>query len=170
MTPHKDEPDALDRLVAAYDRMLERVHDAEHATLPNLRKRVDVAREKAVELGELTREEADRIATYLQRDLRDAAEYLHDTGEELGAWLRFDLKLIERRVLDMFANVADRTRVELAELAERARQASLYHTGEITGPGTLYCTACGRAMRFHKAGHIPPCPSCHATQFQRAKP
>jgi len=171
MTPQNDEQDALDRLVAAYDRMLERVHDAiedaEQSALPNLRNRIDAAREKAVELGELTREEADRIASYLQRDLHDAADYLHDTGEELGSWLRFDLQLIERRLLDMFASVADRTQLELAELAERARQASLYHTGEITGPGTLYCSSCGKAMRFHKAGRIPPCPDCHATAFQR---
>ncbi|MCP4126955.1 MAG: zinc ribbon-containing protein, partial [Gammaproteobacteria bacterium] len=90
-----------------------------------------------------------------------------ETGEEFRNWFSFDLELIENRLLEMFANVADRTRVELDALAERAREAAFYHTGEITGPGTLICTECGKALHFHKAGHIPPCSKCHATSFKR---
>ena len=41
------------------------------------------------------------------------------------------------------------------------------HTGEVTGAGTLVCDKCGEKLHFHKAGKIPPCPKCHATQFHR---
>jgi hypothetical protein len=163
--------DAIGRMVAAYEKMLERVHEtldrAEQETIPQLKENIDQAREKAVELGELTREEADKVAGYIERDLKDAATYLHDSQEEFSQWLRFDLDQIGNRLLEMFADVADRTQVELSKLAEQARRAQLYHTGEVTGPGTLVCRWCGKAMHFRKAGHIPPCPKCRGTEFRR---
>lgn len=163
--------DPLGNLVGAYEKMLERVHQtlehAEQDTLPTLKRSIEQARERAVELGELTREEAERVASYVERDMKDAAGFLGETQQQLSDWLKFDLRLIENRLLEMFADVADRTRLELDALAERARQASFYHTGEVTGPGTLACRGCGKVMHFHRAGHIPPCPKCHGTEFQR---
>lgn len=165
--------DPMSRMVSAYDRMLERVNvaleHAEHDTLPSLRRNIDQAREKAVELGELTREEAERIASYIERDVKDAADFLARSQQALADWLRFDLELIEHRLLEMFTNVADRTRLELGALAEQARRASMDHTGEIAGPGTLVCANCGKEMHFHKTGHIPPCPACRGTDFRRGE-
>lgn len=159
-----------DRLVKAYERMLERtrtrIEQAEQ-DLPHIQDRVAEAREKAVELGELTREEAERISEYLKRDLHDAAQYMVDTGREMRDWWRFDLGLIEQRMLDVFTDVADRTRFELDQLVQRARAAGIRHTGEITAPGVLQCTACGKEMHFKRTGHIPPCPGCRGTEFRR---
>jgi hypothetical protein len=166
-----DKPDPLDRMVDAYVRMLERVdamlEAAEKSAIPTLRKSLEQARDKAVELNELTREEAERVSGYVERDMKEAARFLSETGTDFGNWLKFDLKLIESRMLEMLANVADRTRVELGRLAENARSASYYNTGEITGPGTLVCTGCGKALHFHKTGHIPPCGVCRGTVFKR---
>ncbi len=167
----EDNKDPLDRMVAAYENMLQRVDEllgkAEETALPTLKNGLDHAREKAVELNELTREEAEKVASYVERDLHDAATFLHKTGDEFKDWLRFDLELIENRLLDMFAKVADKTSLELGRFAEQAREASLYHTGEITGPGTLVCSECGKEMHFHKTGHIPPCAGCRGTSFAR---
>lgn len=154
----------------AYDRMMERVKAAmAHAGYQNLRHAVEIAKDKAVELGELTREEAERIGDYLVRDIEDVGTYLAETGGELKDWLRFDLHLIEDRLLEMFAAAADQTKLELLMLAERARQASLYHSGEITGIGTLRCDNCGKLLHFHAASHIPPCPKCHGAVFKRSE-
>jgi Na+/phosphate symporter len=167
-----DQRDAIDRLVDAYEKMLERVDEAfdkaQETTLPELKKNIEHARERAIEMGELTREEAEKIAGYLERDMKDAGEFLAKTGEEFRNWMRFDIELIEDRLLEMFASVADQTRLELEKLAERARQASIYHTGEITGPGTLVCSGCGNELHFKKTGHIPPCGKCHGTEYKRA--
>ncbi|MES9844303.1 MAG: zinc ribbon-containing protein [Candidatus Sedimenticola sp. PURPLELP] len=167
----QEKRDPVDRMVDAYENMLERVDEmlasAEKNTLPMLRQSLKDAREKAVELGELTREESEKISGYLERDMKDAAHFLSDTGDDFREWFRFDMELIEGRMMDMFAKVADRTRLELDRFAEQARQASMYHTGEITGPGTLVCNQCGKELHFHKAGHIPPCPKCHATEYKR---
>jgi NADH pyrophosphatase NudC (nudix superfamily) len=45
--------------------------------------------------------------------------------------------------------------------------ANEYHTGEITGIGTLFCDNCGHSLHFSKTGHIPPCPHCSHTRFHR---
>jgi DUF438 domain-containing protein len=160
-------------MVTAYENMLERVEEmlekAEETALPTLKKGLEYAREKAVELDELTREEADKIASYVERDMHDAASFMHKTGDEFRDWFKFDMELIESRLLDMFAKVADKTSLELGKFAEQAREASLYHTGEITGPGTLVCSECGKEMHFHKTGHIPPCAGCRGTRFARVK-
>ncbi len=163
--------DPLDRMVVAYENMLQRVEyilqKAEDTAVPTLKKSLEHAREKAVELDELTREEAEKIAAYVERDLHDAAGFLHKTGEEFRDWARFDMKLIESSILDMFASVADKTRLELERFADQAREAALYHTGEVTGPGTLVCSGCGKELHFHKTGRIPPCPGCHGIKFAR---
>ncbi|MBF0255459.1 MAG: zinc ribbon-containing protein [Gammaproteobacteria bacterium] len=162
----------IDRLTAAYERMLGLVHEGverfEQDTLPQLGERLDQAREKMVELGELSREEAQRLSDYLQRDIEDAGKYLADTGEEFRTWLKTDASLIEARFLHMLASVADQTSLQLKQWAERARQTP-YKTGEITGPGVLACKTCGEQIHFHKAGRIPPCPKCHATEFNRVQ-
>ena len=163
--------DPIDRLVGAYEAMLERVHEAaetgEKKTVPWLREALANAREKAVQLEELTREEADKVSRYVERDLHEAASFIADTGQEFRDWLTFDWRLMQNRMLDMFAGMADQTSQALRGFAEQARQASQYHTGEITAPGVLECTGCGETLHFEKTGRIPPCPKCNATTFQR---
>lgn len=173
MTHRNNPSDPDQRFIHAYDRMMEHLRNAlehiEHETRPALGHFIEAAQEKAVELGELSREEAEKIGNYLKRDIEDAAEYL--TGpeaKELSDWFKFDIGLIEDRLLELFTSVADKTKLELLQLEQRARRAGEYHTGEITGIGTLTCSRCGEALHFHAAGHIPPCPKCHATTFTRS--
>jgi len=157
-----------DKWVQAYNRMLERLraswHKAEEQTLPTLRENLDRAQEKAAELGELTREEAERIADYLERDLEDAGNYLDDSGRQLGDWLGFDLQYAESRLAELFAAVVDQSRVELGQWDRRIHER---HTGEITGIGILECQNCGEALHFERTGRIPACPKCGGTVFNK---
>jgi hypothetical protein len=163
--------DPVDRLVGAYEAMLERVHEAadtaEKKTVPWLREALANARERAVELEELTREEADKVSRYVERDLHEAASFIADTGQEFRDWVRFDWRLMQDRMLEMFAGMADQTSEALRGFAEQARHASLYQTGEVAAPGVLVCTECGEELRFEKTDRIPACPRCRATSFQR---
>jgi hypothetical protein len=167
-----EKPDTVDRLVDAYERMLkhiqETVEHAEKETVPAIRDMLAKARENVVELGELSREEANKVADFVERDIEEAASYIAETGEDLKSWWRFDLNLIEQRLLDAFSSVADQTSLQLRGWAEQARQASLYRTGEVSAPGTLVCTACGAEMHMRKTGRIPPCSECHGTSFTRS--
>jgi len=168
-----NDKDLEQKLIAAYDKMMQRVDkllsDAEHQALPALQKNIEKAKQQAIDLKELTQDEAEKLGRYLQRDIQDAAEHLEHSGEQLSSWFRFDIELIEDRVLDMFAKVADKTRLELTKLAEQAKRAQEYHTGEITSIGTLVCLECATVMHFKKTSRIPPCPKCHKTTFKRTR-
>lgn len=169
-SPNPNDP--VDRLVEAYERMLERVHETANSAgqkgLPWLRETLAGARDKAVELEELTREEAERISSYVERDIHDAAEFIADSGQAIQDWWQFDVAYVQERFFEAFAGMADQTSEALRDIAERAREASIYHTGEITAPGVLECTACGEQLHFEKTGHIPPCPKCQGSEFRRA--
>lgn len=163
--------DPVDRLVDAYEAMLERVHQSaegvEKQSLSWLRETLAEVRDRTVELGELTREEADKISRYVERDLKDAATFVAETGQELRDWLQFDWRLLQDRMLGMFVGMADQTALTLRNIADQAREATHYHTGEIVAPGTLVCAGCGEVLHFRKTGRIPPCPKCHASSFRR---
>ena len=174
MKENKNTNPTKDRLADAYGSMLERASGslkrAEKETLPVLRKLVQGASEKAVELGELTLDESEKIGQYLIRDIEDATHFLAETNNSLGEWLRFDLEYIEDKVLDMMQGMVNHTQLELDRIAEQAResdQEGLWRTGEIAGIGTLHCIECGRELNYHKPGRVPPCPKCHATIFVR---
>lgn len=161
----------VDKLVQAYHRMIERVRqgaeDAESRALPTIRHSIEKARDTAVELEELTHDEAEKVAYYLKRDVQDAGKHLAETRHELADWLRFDISLIEDQLLDVFSRVADRTRLEWLELQEELDKDPPYHSGEVTGPGSLYCAACNEAVHFHHVARIPECPACGNTTFRR---
>jgi len=167
-------PSSGEKLVHAYNRMMERVKDAlkqtEKTTMEAVQYNIDLAKEKAVELGELSREEAVKVGDYLRRDLEDAGEYLADSGAELSSWLHFDVEQVEDRLWEVFTAAADQTKLAFLELEQRAQRASEYHTGELTTVGSLHCIACGEILHFHGTSHIPPCPKCHATRFIRKPP
>lgn len=178
--PDKTEPGGkpgeqpVDKMVAAYEELLKRTQEtldtAQKDSVPRFRDLLEKARDSLVGIGELTREESHRVAEYLRRDVEDAATYIAETGQDIRDWWRFDLELVEQRMMDMFAKVADQTSLQLAQWAETARQMNLYQAGEITGPGTLVCDKCGAETHFIQAGRIPRCADCGGTTFRREQP
>ena len=167
----KDDQSTGEKWLTAYDDMMMRVktaiEEAEESTLPVLQRYIHNARDTAIELEELTKEESEKIAYYLQRDLEDAGKHLAETGHELGDWLRFDIHQIEERLLSVLASVADHTRLEIQQFERDIKEGPVWNSGEITGPGTLVCASCGASTRFHATGHIPPCAECGHTVFHR---
>ncbi|MCU7958503.1 MAG: zinc ribbon-containing protein [gamma proteobacterium symbiont of Bathyaustriella thionipta] len=166
--------DLNEKLVQGYESMLASIvsltRETEETALPALKELTAKAHEKAVELGELSREEADKVSRFLQRDILDAAHFLEESSQDFKTWLKFDIKQAETRLLDAFLSVADRTRTrtELAGFNRNTSPQEEYHTGEICGAGTLTCVQCGKELHFKKPGHIPPCPACKGTLFKRA--
>ena len=165
------QPEHQDHQVGVYNRMMERVRHAlettEHKARPSLEHAIERARERAVELGETTRAEAERVADFLRRDLSEMGRYVNETGKDYSAWFHMDVALIEANLLDLFASVADQTKLELAQWAVQADDSGDYRSGEIMAPGTLECVACAEQLRFGKAGRIPLCPNCQADKFRR---
>jgi len=170
MNATKNQPS--NRLVKAYNQMMasirEAFEDADTSDI-SLQKALNAAKEQAAHLGEVTIEEAHEISEYIKRDINDAAEYMMETSAEFSDWLMLDIEVIERKVVDMFLSVADKTRVELEQFKGQSQELSLYYSGEITGPGTLVCTECGKLVAFVTTSQIEPCAKCGNNTFKRAE-
>lgn len=158
------------RLASAYERMLERIRQGSEAgDGVRLSRLLDAAQRRAIELRELSREEAERIGEALRRDIAATAAGGAADRQALLDWLRLDLGIAEQRLLDLFSSVADRTRLGLLELemAARAADPRAWEAGQITGLGALQCTACRQTVRIRPPGRIPDCPDCRGTLFVR---
>ncbi len=160
-------------LITAYNQMMEEMRNAfEHAdtTDMNLQKALDQARRQAVHLGEVSVEEAHEIGEYIKRDINDAAEYMMESSAEFYDWLRLDIEVIERKVIDLFLSVADHTRLELEQFNQvkpETEQTTIYKSGEITGPGTLICESCGKTKSFLSSDEIADCEQCGHNRYIR---
>ena len=160
------------RLVGTYNQMMDHIRDAFENTDTSelsLQKALNNAKDQVIHLGEVTVEEAHEISEYIKRDINDAAEYMAESSAEFSDWLMLDIEIIERHIIDLFLSVADRTRIELEQFQNPPHDPNEYHSGEITGPGTLVCTQCGHHVSFITTGEIEACPECQNTRFQRAK-
>ena len=126
-------PTPAERLTRAYNRMMERIQelmeDAEDKGIPTLEEGIKQAGNKAVELGEITRDEAEEIGRWIKRDMEEASQYLASGGREFAAWLKFDIEQVEKRVLDVLLSVADRTKLELAAFERSMEAHNTYKSG-----------------------------------------
>jgi len=158
------------KLTKAYNDFMEYMYEATDDTLHSIAEGLEEAKEKISELGGLTQEEIDHVADAVSRDLQGAATSLPNNDmDSLSAWFKFDVELLENFALDSFLSVADKTRIELAQLAQIAEQYSHpYKSGDLTGPGTFVCQKCGKTIAFKSAGIIPVCPECGTETFIRS--
>ncbi len=159
-------PEDLETLGEAYRELLGKALRHARQTDALLHHAISEIRSELVAMGRVGEREIVQLEQYLKRDLRDAAHYLGRTGRELADWLGFDVALTEEAFWNMFLEAANKTTAELLQLRIQADAAG-YHTGEMTGLGTLVCDHCSGGLSFYKPGHIPPCPSCHNTRFHR---
>lgn len=159
------------KMEEAYQHMLERVYEHMTGEGVPLEKAIDLAREDTAQNKGIAPDEADKIAGYLLRDLQDLGDHLRQDKEkkDLRDWLLMDTTLIEAAIRDLLFSVADKTDVELMDLAEHHWRPTLLHTGEVTAPGVLVCTFCGEELHFDRIARIPPCPHCNNTEFKRLR-
>ena len=155
----------------AYEKILKRAakhfQHAEEKSLQLLHRLIDDARDEAITLKEMTKDDAHQVADYLKRDLSHATRYMAESGREFKDWFGFETLMVEAELLDLLFKAADPTIVELSEFRETLEQLATRHTGQITAPGTLVCDQCGEKLHFHRIAKVPPCPKCHGTVFHR---
>ena len=161
--PPNDPGEAMDE---AYELLLEKALKKAHQNGAFAHEMIDEIRDDIVALNKLRADEVAKLEAYVKRDLIDAARYKDKTGKELKDWLGFDVTLMQHEFWALFSAAADQTTTALNQLKQQAEYAE-YHTGELTGLGTLICDQCGEKLHFHKPGHIPPCPKCIGTHFHR---
>ena len=160
-----------DKLVEAFDHMVDQVnqsiHKAEESLSPTIDEMVHNAQKMARDVYALTQEESEHLAKTLKKDLRNANKAMNKEGKEMRDWLAFDLALAEDRFLDLISKAADKTWLDFHAFENETHMANSYRTGEVCNAGTLSCNKCGNEIHFTKTSHIPPCAKCHGTDFYR---
>ena len=161
-----------DRLSQGYEKLLAKVrwlfaNAEEH--VPTLEEALSHAKQECINNGDLAPEEADEVERFLRRDAEEAGAWLAQSSDDdphLGDWLRMDLQMLESWLWEAFSAIADRTKLELQEFTTTG-EPSIYHSGEVAGPGTLQCTSCGHELSFTRPEMIPKCPGCEHQEFVR---
>ena len=160
------------RLIEAYNQMMTSIRSAFEGSDDedmSLSKAMSMAKDEITHIADITQDEAEEISNFIKRDINDAAEYMMETSSEFSDWLMLDIEVIERKLIDLFLSVADKTRIELEQLGVQNRELSLYYSGEITGPGTLQCNSCGHKVAFTTTSQIENCSECGHNTFKRAE-
>lgn len=161
------------KALEAYDRMLERVQGrlklAQEASLETLEEEVRSAIQFEYELEEMTREEADLLGAYLQRDLAHLLHFVEETGEGLTEWLQLDISLLEHQLADRLLSVADRTLVDTLELRQKLENddAGHYISGEVATAGMFRCLNCSHMRCLTATSHLEPCDACGSHYYER---
>jgi vacuolar-type H+-ATPase subunit H len=163
--------DNKDRLVTAFDHMVDQVsdaiHDAEEALAPTVDEMVHNAQQLARELFTLTQEEAESLGSTLKRDMHKANKALNQQRKELKDWLSFDLTLVEDRFIEMIARTADKAWLDFRAFENENHQASVYLSGEICNAGRFSCSNCDNSLDLPKTGQLTRCPKCNHSEFYR---
>jgi len=159
-----------DRDIKNYERLAEKTRQMFESGKDKSAAWIDEALAKAAEqleeAGELTKEESQRAKEFLRKDLEATKEDFEKASQAA------------KRALDParagagFANLASHLFDVLGDTfkawAARSEEAVTFHTGQITGPGTLTCKACGTELHLDHTARIPPCPKCHKTDYRKS--
>lgn len=160
------------RLREGYRVMSERVHQLLQHTgegvVHTLEEALLKAREQAYTLGELSREEAEVVATALKCDVEGVALTMMQAEVGVKQWMDTDLTVAEHSLLERALSGADPTTLELLRLKElwMEREQAPVHAGTEAGEGAYECVACGEIIHLERAATVPPCPRCKGARFR----
>lgn len=116
--------------------------------------------------GDYTREKAEKVGAYLGRDLREFSKRAQQAGDTVVN--AFEPHRIYSGVQSGLSKLLKSSAEILKEWAERSEHHLEFKTGEITCPGTLTCSDCGKEMHVKSTVRIPPCSQCHKTTFRKS--
>lgn len=173
MSDHTDEGSKA-RLEVAYDRFAQHVVEAVQSGRKLGRQEFEAAMEKTRQqlaaAGEFSAGQGERFKEFLRRDLAPHFEAQARQARQFGLEARQHLQP-ERLRDGMLATLASLLRgggEMLQEWSNKADQAIIYESGEITSAGTLTCLNCAHVIRLERTAHVAPCPLCLGTRFRKS--
>ena len=126
---------------------------------------LDKAQEKLTALGEFSTERGEELKKLLARDLDQTISDSHHLGDEAKELL--NPARLGAGALASLASVLELTSKALHTLSNKTKESLSYKTGEMTSAGTLTCQGCGQKVHLKVTGHVPPCPKCKGTLFNK---
>lgn len=142
-----------------FDRSQEKGRDAWERAM-------ELARQKMTEAGEFSAEQGDAFKNYLRRDLDQTVADMQQLGVEAKEHLH--PARLGAGALSSIAKLLHITGGALTKISDRAEDALVYESGEITMAGSIMCLSCGNKIQLKKTSVVPACPECHGTRFRKS--
>jgi len=150
-----------------YDELAERFKELFEAGAEKSSEFAQVAMEKARQqltaAGAFSEEQGKNLKRFLERDFTQMANVMRDEAKE-----KLNPSRVGAGAMSSLSTLLNMAGSALSSIAERTQKAISCRSGEITSAGTLTCNACGHDLHFKKTGRVPPCPTCHATEFRKS--
>ncbi len=124
------------------------------------------AKDEILGTGDISRGQADKLASFLRRDFSSLNQSAQKTKDALKKAV--DPKRVTAGAQSLFVQILRSAAGKLEEVADKSEKNLEYKTGEVTSPGTLSCKECGAEMNLTSTVRIPPCPKCHKTVFRKS--
>jgi len=154
--------------VKTYNHILENLYNiknsVEDMSREDLSMKIEYAKNKLHDLEDMTKEEISLVTQYLYKDITAAKSHLNKTKNSIKTWLIKDIELTEDRLLHLFVNVVDQSRIELQQMENLLHE---WHSGEVTSIGILECKNCGEKITFSETQVIKNCPKCDGDVFHK---
>ena len=155
------------KLSNAYNKLLKKVQQAKKDGERIGNQYWENTQKVLVKAEHLNAEESEIVVEALQRDMSEARHVLKDIGKAISDWLKYDAALVEENLEDWLELVADDTLVDWIHLRQQWEVINHYKSGDLIGLGELTCAKCGYLLQFTQASHVPDCPHCGGTEFER---
>ncbi|TLS67973.1 NADP-dependent isocitrate dehydrogenase [Mariprofundus erugo] len=167
MDHQEQEADVLDEAVDQYDRLAEQFKEVFESGAEKTGEFASTAMEKARQqltaAGAFTEEQGKNLKTFLERDFSQIAQSMREEARE-----KLNPSRVGAGALASLSTLLAATGNVLSSVAARTQKALSCRSGEITSAGTLTCSSCGHELHFKKTGRVPPCPTCHSTEFRKS--
>ena len=124
---------------------------------------MEKAREQLTAAGAFSEEQGKNLKTFLERDLSQMVETMRDEAKE-----KLNPSRVGAGAMSSLSSLLNMAGSRFASIAEKTQKAITCRSGEITSAGTLTCISCKHDIHFKKTGRVPPCPTCHATEFRKS--
>lgn len=152
--------------VSLYAKMVARTEELMESGRKNLDEALKKASEDLATAENFTREQAEKIAGFVKRDLGHAANQVNKATETIKESVA--PQRIAAGAQSLFAKILTTASTHLSEWAKKAEGQLEFKTGEITSPGTLTCMNCAEEIQMKRTARIPPCPKCHQTRYRKS--
>jgi Zn finger protein HypA/HybF involved in hydrogenase expression len=152
--------------VSLYEKFISRTEELIDSGRKNLDEALKRVGDELVSAGHFTREQSEKIAGYVKKDIQQAV----DNADKARAHLKeaVDPQRVAVGAQSLMSRILTRTAETLNGWAQKSEQQLEFKTGEITSPGTLTCKKCHETLHMKKTARIPPCPQCHGTLFRKS--
>ncbi len=164
--PEKNERQREEQEIGLYEKIAARTAEIVDEGKRSVEEAMKKAKEEMAAAGEFSREQIDKIGTYIRRDIALLGENSGKAKEMLKQ--KMAPERMTAGVQSTFSRLLSTAAETLSEWAEKSEKALEFKTGEVTSMGTLTCKECGGEMHMKSTARIPPCPKCRKTVFRKS--